>query len=332
MYELYKIFGHFLLLVSSTYTLSKNFTFFAVLTRIVENNYLHLLHTAFIMHLLLAATTLLCNATLGTLSDSERTAYNDKLYGMLGELVMIVSFFPNDLEVASILYFSVLFAIKSVAWTFEIKAQRFCSYHMVAGGVAAALFAAVCSYACWSTLDVKFSINILFGLEYSLVALGLFKTLAVMLVDILEIEKSRSFFIFNIVIAYYAIKCIVYFVFIIDVSFSYKFPINSARSLVSTFLKLKRKVVLFRAYLQLCRDLDSIAEVEIDGNCAICTESMGVGKMLRCRHAFHAECLKMWCERETSCPICRADLAFKREESIITDNEILTGIPVDIDE
>jgi hypothetical protein len=49
-----------------------------------------------------------------------------------------------------------------------------------------------------------------------------------------------------------------------------------------------------------------------DGECAICTESLTVGKVFETNcdpipHKFHLECIKRWCndKSECTCPICR---------------------------
>ncbi|KAL3319938.1 hypothetical protein Ciccas_001366 [Cichlidogyrus casuarinus] len=70
-------------------------------------------------------------------------------------------------------------------------------------------------------------------------------------------------------------------------------------------------------------------ELDIEGdNCAICYEVMTpkTGKVTRCGHYFHLECLTLWMKRNPTCPMCHADMLSKNvrnmrliryEESII---------------
>lgn len=327
-----KILLHAGILAGAAGWLCENRTFYGVLVKVATNNFLHLLHTTFIIHILLAVTSALTCHAVGNLSESETAIYNERVYSMFGELVMIISFFPSDLEIVSILYFSMLFAVKSFAWSFSIKAQRYYSKTMALCGLGALLVAAAASAVCWLTLGHRFSINILFALEYSLVVLDLSRTLFIMAVDLLEIERSRSVYVFCSAILFYVVRCVAYAIFIVVVSLHQRFPVNAARSLIASLMKLRKKIILFKAYLRLCADLDAIADAAVDTTCAICQDPLTVGKMLRCRHTFHGDCLKTWCERETSCPICRAELVFHREETLTTEDEILTGIPVDVNE
>lgn len=327
-----KILLHAGVLVLSAVWLCENRTFYGILVKVATNNFLHLLHTTFIIHVLLAIASVLTRCAVGNLSESETAIYNEKVYSMFGELVMVISFFPSDLEMVSILYFSMLYAVKSFAWSFSIKAQRSYSGHMALCGLAALVVAASASAVCWLTLGRRFSINILFALEYSLVVLDLARTLFIMAVDLLEIEHNRSIYVFCSAIAFYVVRCAAYLLFVVGVSLHHRFPVNAARSFIASVIKLRKKLVLFKAYLRLCADLDAISDAAVDTTCAICQDPLTVGKMLRCKHAFHADCLKTWCERETSCPICRAELIFHREETLTTENEVLTGVPVEVEE
>mmetsp|Transcript_14654 Transcript_14654/g.32138 ORF Transcript_14654/g.32138 Transcript_14654/m.32138 type:complete len:271 (+) Transcript_14654:107-919(+) len=52
-------------------------------------------------------------------------------------------------------------------------------------------------------------------------------------------------------------------------------------------------------------------DVPPDAECAICLGEGGLlsgWRVLRCRHAFHEECLTEWLQRSRHCPLCRLDL------------------------
>lgn len=49
-------------------------------------------------------------------------------------------------------------------------------------------------------------------------------------------------------------------------------------------------------------------EAEEQQHCAICLEAYQEGELLtalRCNHFFHVECLNVWMQRATQCPLCR---------------------------
>jgi hypothetical protein len=44
-------------------------------------------------------------------------------------------------------------------------------------------------------------------------------------------------------------------------------------------------------------------------NCAICLEPIGVDMgMIDCGHCFCSACIQKWCAKDSTCPICRADV------------------------
>ncbi|KAI5170083.1 E3 ubiquitin-protein ligase synoviolin [Pancytospora epiphaga] len=307
----------------------KEYTFYSIFTTIATNNLLHLLHTVFVITIFLQISNFFTNKAVGQLSESEHSIYTEKVYAMCADLLMIISFFPSDLRMVSIIYFALLYVVKSFAWSYCIKAQRIYSKEMFGWGLCCFTIACIFTTVCWRSLGSGFSIVILFGLEYSLIALDLLRTLIIMVVDIQEMEYQRSIIVLITGIVYYFIRCGVYFVFVVVVSLHNRFPANTARSFITSAIKLRKKIVLLQAYMKLCSDLNGIPDTKVNLICPICQDPLSVGKMLRCKHTFHSHCLKMWCERETSCPICRSDLAFNREESIITDDEIITGVPIE---
>lgn len=323
---------HFLVFVLSVFYTSKNLNFFTIFTTIVENNYLHILHTTLLVHILFLAVFSISDRALGPLSDSEAVVYNEKMYSMLGDITLMISSFPSELDMKIMIYFAFFYAVKSISWTFSLKSQRTSTNKMFLGGLFLTTISAICTYMCCISVKRKMSILVLFVLEYSLIAFGLLKSLLIMALDLLEVEKRRTLVVFLISIVYCLVKAFSYLAFTVVVTVSYKFPMSTARSFLTALMKLYKKLKLFTAYIKLSRDLDSVPEVEINGVCAICTDDLTTGKMLKCTHSFHSECLKQWCERETTCPICRSELIFKREEYIETENEVISGIPIEVDE
>ncbi|KAI4292179.1 E3 ubiquitin-protein ligase synoviolin [Pancytospora philotis] len=321
--------AHFGVFALACAMLCKERTLYGVLVRIATNNLLHLLHTSLAIHIILAIGGSITNAVVGSLAESEQTVYRERVYALGGDILMIISFFPSDLPMISLIYFAVLYCFRSFAWSFGIKMLRACSWKMLVSGYVAIAASLMCAWMCCSSLRDGFSIFVLFALEYSLVAFELLRSTSVMLLDLCRAEEQRSITVLFIGIFYYLVRSIAYLAFVVIVSTHHRFPASTARSFVASLMKLRKKLKLLCAYRQLCADLRGIPDTPLDTTCPICQEHLSVGKVLRCRHAFHSMCLRQWCERESSCPICRTELAFKREERIITDDEILVGVPVD---
>jgi len=316
-------FSHFIIMISSALFLSRGLTFYKIFSSVSSSPFLHFLHTTLVLHLLFLTTEALIRITMGSLTDSELISFNEKATGMFSDIIIIISFFPNDISMATILHFAFLYCIKAISWSYEIKTQKESpSLKKGCGGLAIAVVAFACAYASWHALGSHFSINILFALEYVLVVLFILKIILGMLVDTFIEESDRSFYSFIISIFSLFTQFIAYLVFIFLVTINFKFPFTTARSLIETVLELKKKIGLFLKYLKLCRDLNKIVDIEINGMCAICSDELITAKQLKCKHAFHKECLKMWCENEITCPICRTELRFESDEKVIEiDND-----------
>lgn len=53
------------------------------------------------------------------------------------------------------------------------------------------------------------------------------------------------------------------------------------------------------------------ADLEGEARCSICYEDMlpdGKARRLSCGHCYHNECLQQWCQSNSTCPYCRADM------------------------
>lgn len=165
-----------------------------------------------------------------------------------------------------------------------------------------------------------------------MILLTLVKNQFIMAMDAYEVEENRSLFMFVLSIMHLFFKIIAFGIFILQFWLYGRMPYGILKSLMATTYKLYGKLKLFAKYLKLLRDLNSIEETEVLCTCAICTDEITKGKKLKCSHVFHSKCLKMWCEKEVSCPICRAELVFKKEIVFETEDEVLSVIPVEIEE
>lgn len=67
-----------------------------------------------------------------------------------------------------------------------------------------------------------------------------------------------------------------------------------------------------------------------EGDCAICYESLTNGKdtLAACvtsrEHVFHTECLREWCGRKATCPLCRGGL----DQQVLAEHDVQCVVPV----
>lgn len=329
MKSLYLILLHAVVLGLSAFFFCGFENFYVLFHTISTNKFLHLLHVSLFGHIILSIGFGATKKLLGTLTDSEFSSYNEKATSVLTDVLMLSGIVSHELSLQSIVSLCLLYAFISFSWTLNIKAQRCASIRVILGSTAVFLLAGIANQRHFFSNSL---ISILICMEYLMLMLSILKNQLFMFMDIKKEETNRSLYSFVISIFYLFFKCLIFAAFIYKVSQRTKFPYGTLKSLITTASKLYKKLVLFKKYLKLLKDLNSIEEVQVDSTCAICTDDIETGKRLSCSHVFHASCLKMWCEREVSCPICRAELVFRKEETVQAPNvnEILTGVPIDV--
>lgn len=326
------LFLHFLVFGILVFYLSQSnlnhYSFFGIFKNIVENKILHLLHTSIFIHFLIFFTNGLSILLFGPLSESERSFYNNRIHSIFSDLLMVISIFPNDLKMQNVLYFTFIYNFRSLSLIYAIKSKTVVSYRMLFIGYVWLGFSILFEYICCVSLSRAFSIVVLYALDYLLIGLKILEITSLLLIDLQNLQNNRTFVVFIISIIYQAIKAIIILCFIIYVTLKSRFPINSVRSLFNAISKLHKKTILFINYLKLCESLDKLPEVNINSICAICRDSLERGKLLPCNHGFHTDCLKAWCEHESTCPVCRGKLVITIEKKIITEDEVIFGVPI----
>lgn len=328
MKSAFLVLAHFMILAIACFLVCGKTSFFTLFKTIVSNRLLHLLHSSFISNIILSLGTFSTDRILGKLTSSEFSIYSEKVYGIIGDLATLLSMFAYELSIKSIVVFSTLYAFKSFSWTLDIKSQKYPSYKIIYASMAVQLLVA---FIISHYITSKALISMLLVLEYFLIFLSIFKNQMIMALDVNNIENNRTLLVFIITIIFLGFKSLAFILFIVRFSMKSRFPYGIMKALFTTLIKLYKKIILFKKYIGLIIDLESIKEVEVEGVCAICTDDIVRGKKLQCTHVFHSSCLKMWCEREVSCPICRAELVFKREVIHETEDEVVSGIPIKLE-
>lgn len=322
---------HFLLLSLCTLKeSSKRLSLYNLLTTTTSKNYLHLIHVSFLIFLLYSLTAFLIYKVLGPLRVQEVGVLNDNLFLFLTDILLVLSVFNRDMNFRNGLVFFLILCLKSIVWLVTTRIDHhptqgliYLSYGVLVSSLLLCLSCTVLSY-------YRVSVVFLFAFEFALVALA--STRNILSMRMIEDDDERSLYSFYIEIAYLAAVFSLYILFIIITSLKFKVPLNVFRSSIVILERLISKVKLFRKYLKLCQDLENCEEGVGDPTCPICREDMAVGKKLRCRHVFHLECLKKWCERQQFCPICKVDLLLSlKEEVFYTEDERIQGVPVEIE-
>lgn len=323
----YLLMSHFLLLGIAIALVGFGNNFYTITSKLAQNNFLHLLHTSLICHFILKTTLYISEEIIGPLSISELNIYYEKAFDGIGDFIMILGQFSNEIYVSSAIKLSILYAFKSFTWSYSIKARASSSVKMFIGG----FFFTVASLILAIELT-KPLLGYLIGLEFLIIPANICKTQILLYLDLVDVETHRTLYVHLASIICHLMKIIINTVFLIHMTKLHRFPFSSLKSIISSVVGFSKRIILLLKYYKLQRDLKSIKEETIEGECVICTDDINLGKRLRCSHAFHSHCLNKWCEREVSCPICRAELCFNNEEIAEDSNEILRGIPVSVDE
>lgn len=322
---------HFVILAFSVMIKSK-LDFYSIFYSMAKNKVLHILHTSLVVHIALRICFFVTNFALEPLSSSEFSVYLEKCSIAVSEVITLISMLANDISISSLLSLGLLYCFKSYSWTLYVKAQKKCSKKMILSS-SIALILSLFSVLTYSGIIIK-KVNIfgyLMALEYSLVFLSLLKDISIMIVDYLKVEQTRTIIIFFINFVVLSLKACTFGSFIYFFTQKSKFPYGVFKTLLLVLRKLYKKIEIFKKYLVLMKNLNSIKEVDVDGICAICTDDIEKGKKLKCGHFFHSSCLNMWCEREVTCPICRSELIFENK-TYETDEYIYEGVPVAVEE
>lgn len=325
--------AHLVLLVGYTMKVTyRNLTMYNILKTTTKDNTMHILHTTFLIFLMCTLTSHIINKVFKQLRSEEVSSYNESMLYFLTDFLLVVSTFDSDVNFKNGLLFVMLLCVKSLSWILGARIKRDVTPVLFTLAYGIALFSGIQAFifvlSCISAVDGQ----ILFLFEYSLLIIASVKNICLMSLILSEDDSKRSLHNFYIEIAYLFTTFCTYVMFIGITSLSYRLPLNLFRSALAILDALITKIKTFVSYVRLCKSLENCVEGPGDGFCAICRDDMPIGKKLSCNHCFHLECLKMWCERQQTCPICKLSFTLElKKETFVVGNEHISGIPVTID-
>ncbi|KHN70412.1 HRD ubiquitin ligase complex protein [Ordospora colligata] len=308
-------------------------TMYNVLTTTTNNSIVHILHVLLLIFVMCFLTNVIVGSVFKSLRLEEVSSFHESLLYFLTDFLLVVPTFDGDINFKNGMLFAMLLCIKSLSWLLGIRIKREAAkeqYYLAYG---------ICAFSCivgcmfMMSCMTRMSGHILFVFEYMLLVIASIKNIFVMNMSFYEDEEKRSQINFYIDIVYMSITFVAYVVFIGITSLSYRLPLNLFRSALGILDALISKIKTFARYIKLCKDLEKCTDGTGDGFCAICRDDLASGKNLGCGHCFHLGCLKMWCERQQTCPICKSPILLElKKETFVVGNELISGIPVTMDE
>ena len=301
--------------------------FFQYCYVIYKNQNIFLIFTLFICGIICFLGKIFSDLCFGKLNESDQATYNEMTSDYLGNTAMTAISFPYVLQVNNLIAFMVYYAVRGMSWAYHLNSETNATGERTENmphysfGWAVAVVAFILFKL--RTLCNKFSLmfmsfNGLLAFEYFMTFFSFVKQ---MLLDYFshcspagEFGIKALFLVSRILVAgYYANNLL-----------KFRMPMTYIKMIVIDLAELKKISIVFFKYLKLCKELNTIEDVEVENQmCAICTEDFDKGKKLGCGHIFHTDCLKMWCERESTCPICRKPLSFTKDITIETETEVI---------
>jgi len=100
---------------------------------------------------------------------------------------------------------------------------------------------------------------------------------------------------------------------------------SEAKSGWSTFIKRRTAVAKIDS-------LNDATKEEIEKHndvCAICYQEMMAAKLTKCKHMFHAICLRKWLYMQDNCPMCHEKL-YQADATSQTEEEVIENLPAEL--
>ncbi|XP_075982543.1 septin interacting protein 3 isoform X1 [Anticarsia gemmatalis] len=165
------------------------------------------------------------------------------------------------------------------------------------------------------------SVQLVFGFEYSILIIMIVNILIKYLLHAIDSRweapwESKAAVLLYTELAINFLKVLLYIGFVAVMVRIYTLPLFAFRPMYETmrsFKKAYNDVVLSRRAIRnmntLYPDATPAELAAADNECIICREEMHTGaKKLPCNHIFHAACLRLWFQRQQTCPTCRLNV------------------------
>uniref|UniRef100_M4C0U1 RING-type E3 ubiquitin transferase n=1 Tax=Hyaloperonospora arabidopsidis (strain Emoy2) TaxID=559515 RepID=M4C0U1_HYAAE len=269
---------------------------------------------------------------LGALREVEVELLHENVRYAVTETCLALTIFRDEISFHVMALFTALVFLKIFHWLAQARIEFIEQTDTVSrltharlSGLMAMLAAVDMGFVVWCSLEIMEtgpSVFILFGFEFlillvAIVALSLRYVLYAVDLRMNGAWTNKYTYLFYLELVSEVIKLVVYLIFFMLIFAYYGMPLHIVRDLWVSFKNLQRRISSYFRYRKITAHLNErfpnpteLELQEMDRTCIICREEMtsDVCKKLPCSHIFHVNCLKMWVQRQQTCPTCRSTI------------------------
>lgn len=284
---------------------------------------------AFILVLLIGR--LMRKIFFGSLRPAEFEHLVERSWYAVTETCLAFTVFRDDFNPKFIGLFTILLFVKAFHWLAEDRVD-----YMERSPIMGLLFHVrilslllllanldfYCIYHAYNVTTGKGpSVQLVFGFEYAILIIMIVNILIKYILHAIDARweapwESKAAVLLYTDLAINFLKVLLYIGFVAVMVRIHTLPLFAFRPMYETmrsFKKAYNDVVLSRRAIRNMNTLYPDATVEeleaADNECIICREDMHSGaKKLPCNHIFHAACLRLWFQRQQTCPTCRLNV------------------------
>ncbi|KAF7692235.1 ERAD-associated E3 ubiquitin-protein ligase HRD1B [Cucumispora dikerogammari] len=294
-------------LIASLIAIPSDLLFF-ILKSLEERTDLKLLHILFICYTIHSVYSTLEQIYINQYTETEYTSIEEHFSDAIINTLFICMMFGNTINIfyVPLLLLLLLIKINTKILLERIKAE----YNNAHKKMMYLNLLILCSILYYFYTYFKIGNNIVCYVIYDcLIILTNYITISYYLFIIKDKEESEYkniyFHLQNLFVIF--LTLIFKLCFLIITSYLKRVPFNIFRSFWAELYNFKSKLKGLFGYLKI-EKLLSNSETVNDVECPICTERISIGKKLKCGHAFHVSCLKLWVLQQQVCPVCREAL------------------------
>ncbi|GBP50561.1 E3 ubiquitin-protein ligase HRD1 [Eumeta japonica] len=267
----------------------------------------------------------------GQLRPAEFEHLIERSWYAITETCLAFTVFRDDFNPKFIALFTVLLFLKAFHWLAEDRVDYMerspvigYLFHLRILTLLLLLANLDCffiSHAMQVTIAKGPSVQLVFGFEYAILIIMLANIFIKYLLHTADAQwetpwESKAAVLLYTELAINFLKVLLYIGFVAVMVRIYTLPLFAFRPMYETmrsFKKAYNDVVLSRRAIRnmntLYPDATPAELAAADNECIICREEMHSGaKKLPCNHIFHAACLRLWFQRQQTCPTCRLNV------------------------
>ncbi|CAH0489096.1 unnamed protein product [Peronospora farinosa] len=268
----------------------------------------------------------------GTLRDAEVELLHENVRYAVTETCLALTVFRDEISFHVMVLFTALVFLKIFHWLAQSRIEfieqtdilsRLTHVRLV--GLMALLSAVDLGFVVWCSLKVMEtgpSVCILFGFEFLILLVTIAATFLRYVLYVVDSRMDGTWtnkftYLFYLELVSEITKLVVYLIFFMLIFTYYGMPLHIVRDLWVSIKNLQRRIASYFRYRKITANLNerfpNPTEEELqetDRTCIICREEMipDACKKLPCSHIFHVDCLKMWVQRQQTCPTCRSNI------------------------